>query len=264
MKTLLLSLLLLAAPVAAESADIQLYTARADGSLTIGPDGRVVDVELESEGNLGAEVIEGFEERIRAWRFEPISEDGRPVIAKGRLSLALVAAREEGSKSNKFGIRHVQFLDPPGAPSPVGAARMSPPSYPKGALRDGAGAEVGLLLRIDAQGKVVSVATERLELLGVSATQGHLGHLEAQFRRSAERVAMSWTFEGFPEGEAIRVPVRYVPSRYTAGWIPTVFRPVQMPEWAVLEKVRADATELSAGGLAVATRFKLLTPLDEA
>ena len=264
MNKLLLSLLLVAAPAFADDANLQHYTARAEGSLTIGTDGRVLDVELAGDENLGKDVIAGYKERIRAWRFEPVIEDGKPVVAKGLMQLALVAEREKGVDSAKFGIRHVQFMDPPGAPSPVTATKLTPPSYPSSALRDGVGAEVGMVLQLDAQGGVVSAAVERMELLGVTRRQGHLANHEAQFRRSAERIAKEWKFDVTPGQDVVRVPVRYAPPQYAAGWVPTVFRPVTLPEWVQLRNDTAQALELSAGGLALSTQIKLLTPLDGA
>ena len=264
MNKLLLSLLLAATPALADQGKLQHYTARAEGSLTIGTDGRVLDVELAGDENLGKDVIAGYKKRILAWRFEPVMEDGKPVVAKGLMQLALVAERETGVDSAKFGIRHVQFMDPPGAPSDVRGTKLSPPSYPPAAFRDGVGAEVGMVLKLDAQGRVLSAAVERMELLGVNGRQGHLANHEAQFRRSAERVAKDWTFDVTPGHDVVRVPVRYSPAQYAAGWVPTVFRPVTLPEWVQLEKMAEQTVELNAGGLALSTQIKLLTPLDGA
>lgn len=264
MKKLLLSLLLAASPTLAASPDVQLYTARAEGSLTIGADGSVLDVELASDANLGTGVLEGYEERVRGWRFEPIIQDGRPVNARGRLQLSLVAARERGNDTATFAIRGVQFLDPPGATSESGRSFLAAPSYPTNALRAGVGAEVMLLLKLDAQGRVQSATTEQLALLGVFARQSHQANYAAQFRRSAERVALQWSITGQPDGQVVRVPVRYTTDRWSGGWAPTTVQPVELPEWAVLAMATQQATDLSAGGVATAAQFKLLTPLDGA
>ena len=264
MKTLLLSLLLAASPALAASPDVQIYTARAEGSLTIGTDGRVVDVELTSDASLGTGVLEGYEERVRAWRFEPIVENGQPVNAKGQMRLSLVAMREKGQDTASFAIRGVQFLDPPGEPSGTPWPRLAPPAYPPSALRAGAGAEVMLLLKLDAQGRVQAATTEHLALLGVATRQSHQDNLAAQFRRSAEAIAKEWTIPGQQDGGVVRVPVHYFTDRWRTGWAPTVMQATDLPEWAVLELAAEQVTELSAGGVATADRFKLLTPLDDA
>lgn len=264
MKQLLLSVLLAASPVLAAAPEVQRYTARAEGSLTIGADGRVLDVDLSSSADLGEEVLAAYEERIRGWRFEPIVENGRPVNAKGLMQLSLVAEREKGSESAAFGIRHVWFMDPPGTTPASQGALLKPPSYPTNALKAGVGADVVLVLKLDAQGRVQSAATEKLDLLGVAPRQSQLSSLAAQFRRSAEKAAVNWTIPGQPEGGLVRVPVRYAADRWANGWAPTTAQVVELPEWAVLELAAAQARDLSAGGTATAAQFKLLTPLDDA
>lgn len=264
MKKLLLSLLLVAAPAFAGSPDLQVYTARAEGSLTIGADGSVLDVELTSDANLGTGVLEGYEQRIRGWRFAPITEDGRPVNAKGLMQLSLVAAREKGNEMATFAIRGVQFLDPPGVAPESERSFLAPPSYPARALRAGVGAEVMLLLKLDAQGRVQAATTEHLALLGPVTRQSHQDSYAEQFRRSAERVALEWSVTGQPEGQVVRVPVRYTTDRWSRGWAPTTLQAIDLPEWAELAIATQQATDLGAGGVATAEQIKLLTPLDEA
>ena len=264
MKKLLLSLLLAASPAMAATPDLQVYTARAQGSLTIGTDGRVVDVELTSDANLGEGVLEGYEARVRTWRFQPIVENGQPVNAKGLMQLSLVAAREKDNDTATFAIRGVQFLDPPGASQAGERPTLAPPSYPTNALRAGVGADVMLLLKLDAQGRVQSATTEHLGLLGVVTRQSHQANFIAQFRRSAERIALEWTIPGQPDGQVVRVPVRYTTDRWATGWAPTTLQAIELPEWAVLALATQQATDLAAGGVATAQQFKLLTPLDGA
>ncbi len=263
MNRFLLSLLLAASPVPAATPAVQVYTARAEGSLTIGADGRVLDVELTSDANLGKGVLDSYEERIRAWRFEPIVEGGQPVNAKGRMHLYLVAAREKGNPTATFGVRSVRFLDPPGTLLYDQRSTLVAPGYPSNALRAGVGAEVMLLVKLDAQGRVQRVATEQLALLGVATRQSHQANLAAQFRRAAEKAVAQWTITGHPDGQVLRVPVRFSVDR-RPGWIPTAMQPVDLPEWAVLERATEQVAQLSDGGVATAGQFKLLTPLDGA
>jgi hypothetical protein len=265
MNRFFLSLLLAASPALAATPDVQVFTARADGSLTIGVDGRVLDVELTSDGSLGSGVLAGYEERIRTWRFEPIVENGQPVNAKGLMQLSLVAAREKGNRTATFGIRSVRFMDPePTSPYYPEGTRWTPPSYPMNALRAGVDADVMLVLKLDGQGRVLSAATEQLALRGVSMRQPHQANFAAQFRRSAEKAAGQWTITGQPEGQLVRVPLKYNTGRWDTGWAPTAIQPVELPEWAVLELTAEQATELNGNGVAVAEQFKLLTPLDGA
>ena len=264
MRMLLLALLLAFSPAMADSPEVQLFTARAEGSLTIGPDGRVVDVALASPGRLGEGVLEGYEERIRAWRFEPILEDGRPVTAKGQLQLSLVAAHGKGDRGASFGIRSVRFLDPPGTAVYAEGSRWVPPGYPAKALEVGVDAELVLVLKLDAQGRAAFAATEQLALRGVLVGQAKQPRLAEQFRRSAEKAVSQWVITGHPDGAVVRVPVSFSSGRWDKGWVPTAFTPIELPEWAALALTAEQATELGASGVATAPQFKLLTPLDGA
>ena len=260
-----LALLVALLPRSALAADVDYFTAQTDGRLTIGADGRVLAVELEGEGALGEDVIAGFEERIRAWRFEPVTENGQPVNVVGRMHLRLVAARREGEKSTTFGIRQVTFLDPPGTAGPERHPRMTPPAYPRAALREGVGAEVELLVRVGAGGAADAIAADRVALLSAGGHPARQGNLAMQFTAASERAARSWTFPGHAEGEVLRVPVTYHVGRpgEATGWRLSLPQPVERPAWAVAELARDEALELAANGEAASERLRLLTPLDD-
>lgn len=261
----LLSLLLALAAVApahAAEAPLEVYTTTADGSLTIGANGEVLAVELKSGGNLGTGVLEGFEQRIRAWRFEPITEDGRPVNAVGRMHLVLVAAKRRGESTATFGINRVQFLDPPGAtPGPAGDAMrpdMPPPRYPNEALRAGRGARLELLVRVDAEGRPTDVAVERLMMFGGASADARLA---GKFRSATEAAVRKWRIPGQAPGGVVSVPVTFRMSG--EGWVRTVAMQTEMPAWAVMERQSGDAVAVGEGGAKSAEAIRLLTPLDE-
>ena len=77
-------------------------------------------------------------------------------------------------------------------------------------------------------------------------------------------MALEWSITGQPDGQVVRVPVRYTTDRWAAGWAPSTLQAIELPEWAVLALSTQQATDLAAGGVAIAEQFKLLTPLDEA
>ncbi|MFY2763791.1 hypothetical protein [Arenimonas sp. MALMAid1274] len=265
MKKLLFTLLLAAAPALAAPSDLQLFTAYARGTLVIGPDGGVTEVDLTSEGDLGKGVLEGFEQRILAWRFEPITEQGRPVNARAHLSLALVAARKRGVETTTMGIREVNFLDPPsqeGVAAPALADRAMP-VFPKLGIEYGVGADMGLVLKLDGQGRVEQVAVERLALLRVGARQPQLARIAQQFRSSAETAARRWTLPGYEPGAVVRMPLRYTPPQMNPGWVQASVQPVELPAWAVAGLAGERVVALDASGAAASRRVKLLTPLDE-
>lgn len=262
MKKLLLSLLLCSTTAVAAPGDVEVFTASAHGSLTIGADGSVQDVELDSHASLGEGILDGYEQRVRQWRFEPVLESGTPVVAKARVHLSLAATRTKGTPGARFTIRRARFLDASGESHAGWGTRPAHPVYPAIALREGVGAQVVVMVQLDAQGRPAKVAAEQLELLGVPAGRSNLGRLAGQFRSSAEQVAAKWTFQGQREGDVLRVPIRYRPGGMAGGWVLTVVQPVELPEWAAQERERQQAVELGYDGVATAARFKLLTPLD--
>ena len=75
----LLLLALLAGPAFAKAPPDQV--ASTTGELVVDAEGRVVSVKLDHK-DLGAERMSGFERQIRAWRFEPVIEDGKAVSAR--------------------------------------------------------------------------------------------------------------------------------------------------------------------------------------
>ena len=96
--------LLLALAGAAQADDTARFTAEVEGSLTIGPEGQVVDVQLRDAAWMGEAVVEGYLQTIRGWRFEPIVEDGKAVNATGEMRLRLAALRNDTDKTAHFAI----------------------------------------------------------------------------------------------------------------------------------------------------------------
>jgi hypothetical protein len=261
----LLALALAASPL--QAAELEYFTASASGKLTIGADGSVLDVEVtgDRKQKLGKAVEEGFEERIRTWRFEPVTEDGKPVNVIGHMRLSLVAAREKGASEASFGIRQVWFLDPPGtAEGAAGASarhHLPPPIYPRAPMSEGVGAEVMLALKLGASGEVVETGTQSLALTGnVPSGETLRGRHARTLARSAENVSKSWKFEGFEEGSVVLVPVRYSPN-FDNAWVRTVAVPTDVPLWVLAREADKTAVKFDGSGQRLSTRIKLETPL---
>jgi TonB family protein len=199
--------------------DLELFTATTAGTITVAPDGSVADVALEGRRLLGRSAIEGYENHIRTWKFEPVVENGTPVRAMAHLQLALIAAREKGSDSASYGVRHVWFLDPPKRGSggePTGASSgLQPPVYPMKAMQAGVGAEVLLRVELDADGRVARVDAEQVSLLGkIAGKRG--GGMAAVLAAAAAKAAAGWRIDGYEAGQHVRVPVRF--SMNHGGW----------------------------------------------
>lgn len=264
-RMLLLALAL--ASSASLASDVEHFTASANGKLTVGADGRVLEVEVEGAHGrrLGAEVAKAIEDQIRRWRFAPPMQDGKPVSLDGRMRLTLVATRTRGEEGARFGIRKVRFLEPQekvaGASGSTPAHHTPAPSYPQEVGAAGVGAEVMLALRIGPDGRASEVATQSLSLLGNLASQENIHRRQARIlRHAAETAGKRWTFEGFPEGQVVLVPLRFIPGSDSA-WMRTVAVRVNVPLWVLASMADQTAVSFDDDGQRLSTRITLETPL---
>lgn len=232
------------------------YEMEVKGEIAIGPDGAVSDYKLK--GRLHPAIAAVVDKRVRAWTFEPILVDGKPVIATTRMRLALSATPAEGDRY-ALQVQNVSF----GEPERVGA--LPPPRYPAEAARASVGGKVVLLLRIDAQGNVVDVWPEQTSL-----TPNGDAHGADKWRRKFEAVTMAaarhWKFnagERF-DGEAMdsvaRVPVSYdMYGGSNAHWNAFVPGPIRPAPWARADQstVAGRARLRDGEAQSLSSRFRL-------
>lgn len=255
---LLLGAAAASAPAVAKD-ELEIFTAYTRGELTIDPEGRVVDLAVNRK-QLGDVVMQGFEERIRQWRFEPIIENGQQVRAKAYMALHLVAIRQPGVDGVRLAFENVQFTDPLTQAAARVSHHLAQPRYPTDEAMRGIGAEVKLILRLDAEGRVAEVATESVDLFG-DDVGSRAGRHAGNFSRASEKIAAKWRMPGH-EGNVVIVPVRYSPpGAHGERWIRTHSVPVDVPAWVTLEKSSDEVVTLGAGGAESSERWKLLTSL---
>lgn len=261
----LMAVLLLALAGAANAAGNAYFIATVEGELTIGPRGEVLAVALEDADWMGEDVVRGYEQKIRAWRFEPVLEDGKPVNAVGRMSLGLIAVRDDEARTAHFAIRRVYFVDPGPPPAPARGMMENTPRFPASAARNGIGAEVVLVALVGADGEPRELAAEHVHLSGGGAASAD-ARLASQFERASLAAASRWRFDGVPAGGLVRVPIKYTaPGAHAqrSGWqrIHPVARKV--PEWlAELRAAEAGVVDLAENGAPSASPLRLLTPPD--
>lgn len=264
---LLLLLSLFAGSAAAD--DLTRYQADVSGRITIGPEGQVLDVEFEQADWMGEAVRQGYEGKIRAWRFEPVLEEGRAITASARMKLRLAAVRNDTDKTASFVIEHASFPDPEPL-AEADAARLTDgirrrPRYPASAAQNGVGAIVLLVARLDAEGKPEALAVEQLLLTGPDP--GKSADLFAnQFEKQTLAAARHWRLVP-PEGtDVVRIPVRFLApgaSSRRSGWEAVYPVGRELPAWLhALHGEGKVVLDLSEDGRADAPGLKLLTPLD--
>lgn len=217
------------------------YHLSADGDIYIAPDGTVIDYKLDSK-DLAPEVAKLVDARIRRWRFEPIRLDGKPVIAKTRMTVELDAIPV--ADGYQLRVAGVGF----GNPRRTHPENMKPPRYPLPARRAGVEAQVLLLLSVDAQGKVAKVEIQSTSLSG-KGPQQVMTQWADMFEDSAGDAARHWHFEmteqvgGQPLAlTRVRVPVTYRMEDHR-GWhaLVPVVRPGHYAKIAVDERIAAAA-----------------------
>lgn len=227
-----LGLLLL--PLASMAAPPMVYEMDAVGDIEIGPDGAVKDYRID--GKLPAGVAQAVDKNVRLWKFEPILVDGKPVIATTRMRLALTAIPTQGDEF-ALKVSNVWFGEP-------GRKRaLVPPAYPSAVERAYVEGKVSLVLKLDADGRVVDVMAEQTSL-----SKDLKGKVAVRWRRMLEeasiKAARDWEFtpteriDGQASTSLVRVPVVFTLGGTWTGFIPGPLHPVP---WLTHESTASQA-----------------------
>jgi hypothetical protein len=194
-------------PLTANAAKPQAtYEMEAKGEIEIGADGSVHDYRLKSKLNPAIAAI--VDRNVRGWKFEPIVVDGKPVIGKTMMRLALSASPAGGDDEYRLKVENVWFGEPERPHA------MKPPKYPMNAVYARLGAKVILVLRLDADGNVVDILPEQTSLTA-SGREGVAEKWRREFEKASMAAAKQWKFDttervnGQPVGLSVRVPITY-------------------------------------------------------
>lgn len=208
---------------------------------------------------MSPDIDKALDTRIRSWKFEPITVDGRPVIAKTRMTLILQAAAAEGGYA--FRMDRVWFG------SPKQRSTTKPPRYPEDALRAGVGAKVMLVLRLDAAGNVVDVHGEQVSLAGRAPNEKIAEGWRRKFLAPTVAAAKRWKYEvsetigGEAVGSTVRVPITFTVGRTkpTDRWNAFIPGPHHPAPWVAADSLATEGMDrLRDGDLqALDSRFKL-------
>lgn len=189
----------------AQAMDDPVLELAAVGMLDVGPDGSVLDYTLEND--LDPAVASLVDRTVGGWRFEPVVEDGKPVIAVTRMRLDLEAVPT--GESYVLRVADVSL----GVPDP---ADMPPPAYPRSALGEDVGAKVTLLIQVDAAGRVQQVHVEQVSMTRRLGKRGDF--LRERFADVSREAALGWTFDAVELIDGERVAARYrVPVTFESG-----------------------------------------------
>lgn len=128
---------------------------------------------------------------IPQWKFEPTLLAGKPVAAKAKMSLRIVA-KPLGDDGYSIGISGTQFGQSVPGESITYKDQVAP-SYPPRAVQARVSGTVYLVLRVGRQGLVQEAVAEQVNLAVVASDQ-ELERWRKVLARSALVAARKWTF----------------------------------------------------------------------
>lgn len=256
MRGLCLWLLLLPAipAIAQERAKAQFET-YVSGTIDVAKDGAVSGYTLED--GVKPAIRAAIDKNVRNWRFEPITVDGRAVVATTQMNLQLVAVPID---NGDYGLRveKAWFGDP------QRSNHIPAPAYPADAAKAGRQAKVVLVLRLDPQGNVVEAFPEQTSL-DIAPGGKKAQYWRKRFEEVSIGAAMGWKFivteiiDGQPMGGSVRIPVSYAFG--PQEWGKYIAGPINPVPWKSDTKVaEAETASLQDGqAQSLDSRFKLKT-----
>lgn len=239
-----------------------------DGTIGITPAGAVLAYTLDRPERLPPEVVATIAKNAPRWTFHPVLVDGKPVTAKAKMHLRLVASpRPDGSY--ELSIRSAYFGD---KSTSITRATMPPPRYPQQAIRAHLGGSVYLALRIDRDGKVIDAMATQVNLDAL-ASERVLQQWRQVFADASVRAARQWTFSPAAAGEplyrTVTTPVHYRIKEFGHGktdsygtWESYVPGPVEPAPWFDAGRMLSGGTDALPGdGIYGPPSLSLLAPL---
>jgi hypothetical protein len=227
----------------------KVFRAHGSGELVIEPDGSVGALSINER--FGKDIDPILDARIRAWRFEPILEDGKPVRAKAHFLIDLQAdVGPEGA--GQFRITDTRFVDPPATGARQSTGGIEPPRYPVNAMRRGYGAHVNLLARIDGQGKVIDISGQDSWLTSRDndLKPEHTLRMLAEFIAASEKAVRQWDMRVAAEAgkQIVHVPITFT-LETRSPWRRAHFVSVEKAPWAAKTEAQSLAMLSPGGGL---------------
>jgi hypothetical protein len=249
------------------------------GNVTIGVDGTVADAEVTTTRAPEA-LRNALLAKARAWRFQPVSLQGRPSLV--RTSFHIVLAATPDGDDYRVVIDGLSFGDPfekgvvmpDGTHGPVAIERIVAPQYPIELQRQDRTGGVMLAILVGMDGR-----PERVQVLQSLAYDFGSGLGEKAVRRTmrilednAMGAAKRWRFKVpaelarlGPEHRTIRVPVVYM-LQYDVSqpgyWIPVQRGPRRRADWLPAKGTEDAPLAASGSGAPVGmeSAFTLLAP----
>ncbi len=186
------------------------------GSIGIGPDGSVEGYSIDHAKKLSPAVSEMIGAEVSRWRFEPVLVDGKPVHARTRMQMRVVASPKD-EKNFDVRIQSAVFSGGAAARDEVVGVKTRTGLGPlvRAMMSTGAMGDVYLVLKIGPDGKVMDGIVRQVNLT-TRGTENQM--LEARRILGSESLALirTWTFSVPTRGENAGKP-------YWSGVMPVSF-----------------------------------------
>jgi len=253
------------------------------GTIEVAPDGSVVTYTVDHPDKLPPVVKDLLARAVPAWRFEPVTRDGKAVGAKAPMGLRVVA-KPVGHGGYAFAVASSwfgYFNDEGKREAAAGDFRYKhrlPVAYPSDAASARVSGTVYALLKVGRDGAVIDAVAEQVNLR-IRASERDMATWRKKLADAALRALRRYTFHVPTTGPdaaepywMARVPVDFVLDGFYAPkaareadygqWQPYVPGPVQEPAWAGKRGLAGspDATP-EDGSLLADMSLHLLTPL---
>lgn len=258
MKSLLLLGLLLLAPGIGAQKPAREFAVSVAGDLVIDATGNVREYKLDA--GMTPLVADLVERNVASWRFEPVLQDGKPVAARTRMTLALLA-RPRGEGDYELRVDDVFF----GTMKSRGT--IVAPQYPRDAIMDGVEARVIIVARVAPDGRVVEAHPYQTSL-----SQKRTASYRKKFENAALAAVGKWQYEpgeeigGRAVGSTVMVPIMFTlhegllspPASDRYRWRSFIPGPITPAPWVDEAAVAAAGGDnLGEGVASLDARFRL-------
>jgi len=248
------------------------------GTIEVAPDGSVHGYALDQADKLPPGVVGLIGKDVPAWTFQPVLIDGKPVLAKAKMSLRIVAKRVDDEHAS-ISITGAQFGQQGGVAGETTSYKTRPaPKYPWMEQQARVSGTVYLLLRVGRNGQVEDAAAEQVNL-AVYASDSDMERFRDDLAKAALAAATHWTFNTPTKGKhasddhwVARVPVNFQmtpfggpqPEEAYGKWQSYIPGPHALVPW-MIEKdklISGEVDAIPAGSIyQVDEGFRLTTPL---
>jgi hypothetical protein len=247
------------------------------GSIEVTPTGRVKSYDLDQQDKLPLPVVSLLKNNVPAWEFQPVLVDGKPVAARAKMSVRIVAVRLD-DQHDAIHIEGAHFGDSGQIPGETIVRKTSvQPSYPESEIRSKVTGTVYVLLRVGRTGQVEDAVAEQVNL-GVYASDRDMKQFRHDLGNAAVKALRHWTFDLPTVGAHVadpywvaRVPVNFnlsvsgmPPSRDTYGqWESYIPGPREIVPWLDKGRLVSGSPDAAPAGSvdSLDQGLQLTTPL---